>query len=178
MKREMLRYLGLLAFSGALLVGCKALPPGQPTPPEPEAGTVSVDTVDTLLTMLDRFSHASPGELLREYEALAAQEPKSAADGQLRLALLLSQPGLPFRDDAAALRVLQAWEKRQTRPDPGVAGFVRWLRAMLGEQLRVAGAMDETGIRLREERKRAEACRDKLEAIKSMERSLIERDKR
>lgn len=144
------------------------LPP-LPPPPSP---------VDTLAALLDQLGGASPGELAREYERLALiPEPSRGPDALLRLALLLSQPGLPFRDDAAAARVLQEWETRQVEADPAIKGFVRWLRGQLGERNRLTSGLDETILRAREEKKRADVCKDKLEALKNMEKSLIERDK-
>ncbi len=158
---------GLLAV---LLSGCADLRSGLPSS--------LPSTTDDVLELMDRFSRASPAELVREYDALAAIPDQSrGGTAQLRLSLLLSQPGLPFRDDAAALRVLQEWEKRQPAAEPALKAFVRWMRAMLGERNRLAGNLDEAGARMREEKKRAEVCREKLEAIKNMEKSLIERDK-
>ncbi len=182
MKRSVSGSVGLACLLAALLGGCQVVPPK--AQPAGEAGAESMadsapaGASDELPALLDRFSRASPGELKREYEALASlPEAKQGGDVRLRLALLLAQPGLPFRDDAAALRVLQEWENGQTQADPAHKAFVRWLRAMLGERVRLAGSLEDAGARLREEKKRAEVCKDKLEAIKSMERSLIERDR-
>lgn len=162
-----------------LLAGCAdMLPPPQPSQPQLVLPPALPSAADDILELMDRFSRASPAELAREYDALAAiPEATRGGNSLLRLSLLLSQPGLPFRDDAAALRVLQEWEKRQPAAEPALKAFVRWMRAMLGERARLAGALDDAGARLREERKRAEVCKEKLEAIKNMEKSLIERDK-
>lgn len=180
MKRKLPAYTGVVCLLLVLMTGCQSMRPEGGTPDNGEMEPIATQpsATDELLALLERFGRASPGELMREYEALAATpEPTRGGDALLRLALLLSQPGLPFRDDAAALRVLQVWESRQANADPTRKTFVRWLRAMLGERVRLAGSLDETGVRLREEKKRADVCKDKLEAIKSMERSLIERDK-
>jgi hypothetical protein len=153
-------------------------PPQSPQPPQVTQLPLS-SAADDVMELLSRFGDASPVELAREYDALSAiPEPTRGGASQLRLALLLAQPGLPFRDDAAALRVLQEWERRQPAADPALKSFVRWQKGMLAERNRIAAALDESSARLREERKRADACKDKLEAIKEMEKSLIERDKR
>lgn len=180
MKRNTAGCTGLACLVAVFLSGCVGMQ--SMNPPPDGAGVDSVgappNPTDELLALLDRIGRASPGELLREYETLAAApEPVRGGNGQLRLALLLSQPGLPFRDDAAALRVLQAWENGQVHADPALKTFVHWLRAMLGERAKLAGGLEEAGAKLRDEKKRSEVCKDKLEAIKNMERSLIERDK-
>jgi hypothetical protein len=181
-------YVGVLYV--ALLAGCVSsqampppapapLPPPQPPQPPQVAQLPLSSAADDVMEMLGRFGGASPAELAREYDALAAiPEPNRGGASQLRLALLLAQPGLPFRDDAAALRVLQEWERRQPAADPALKSFVHWQKSMLTERNRLAAALDESSAKLREEKKRADACKDKLEAIKEMEKSLIERDKR
>ena len=172
---------GLLIAS--LLGGCQVLPPPALPAPEPERPVFILppalpSAADDVMELIDRFGRASPLELSKEYDALnAIPSPDRGGTSQLRLALLLSQPGLPFRDDAAALRVLQEWEKRQPAADPALKSFVRWLRSMLGERVRLAGNLEDCGNKLRDEKKRAEACKEKLDALKDMEKSLIERDK-
>jgi len=167
----------------ALLSGCAShssiLPSPQATQPPSVMQFPLSSPADDVVELLGRFGAASPAELVREYEALAAiTEPNRGGASQLRLALLLSQPGLPFRDDAAALRVWLEWERRQPAADPALKSFVRWQKGMLTDRIRLAAALDESSARLREEKKRADVCNDKLEAIKQMEKSLIERDKR
>jgi hypothetical protein len=173
-----------------LLVGCAGLDkPDSATAPVPakprplpqtqEVVPVPPSAADEVMAWLDRIGGATPAELVREYDTLAAlPEPDHGGAGQMRLALLLAQPGLPFRDDAAALRLLGEWEKRQAAADPALKGFVSWFRSILVERGRIAGQLEDSGARMREERKRAEACKEKLEAIKDMEKSLLEREKR
>lgn len=166
-----------------LLTGCASQPAMLPSPPATQPPPVAQpplsSAADDVMELLGRLGGATPAELAREYDALAAiPEPNRGGTSLLRLALLLSQPGLSFRDDAAALRVLQEWERRQPAADPAQKSFVHWQKGMLTERIRLAAALDEGSARLREERKRADACNDKLEAIKQMEKSLIERDKR
>lgn len=172
---------GMLAL---LLSGCAVVPvPVAPKLPEtPQvriAAPVLPSVADDVMELLDRIGRATPAELAKEYDALTAiPERDRVSSSQLRLALLLSQPGLSFRDDAAALRVLQEWERRQPAAHPSSKSFVRWLRGMLMERNRLAGSLEEAVVRARDEKKRADVCKDKLEAIKDMEKSLLERDKR
>lgn len=172
----------LAMLSAVIMAGCGTMrssdSPSGGVFEDPTMEAAARGAIDELFALLDRFSRASPGELAREYESLAAMpEQKRGGDVRVRLALLLSQPGLPFRDDAAASRVLQEWESRQALAPPALKAFVHWLRAMLSERAKLAGGLEDAGARLREEKKRTDLCKDKLEAIKNMERSLIERDK-
>lgn len=155
---------GLLALAG----GCTLMPRVVSAPPETPA---------ELLAFQDRLNRSNPAELVKQYNALNAIPEQSRNDGQtIELALLLSQPGLPMRDDEAALRLLQNREGRLGF-NAGLAPFVHWLRASLQERVRLAGAAQDATDQLRDEKKRADACSDKLQAIRKMEDSLIERNR-
>jgi hypothetical protein len=160
------------------LAGCGLQPrqPDQPGTPVPAVPTLT--PVEDLAGFIEHMGRTPASELARVLEALKAL-PEAQRDGPttLRLALLLGQPGLPFRDDAAARKLVQDWLFREPAADPGLLAFAHWYRAQLGERGRLAAGMDEAGLRAREEKKRADACKDKLEALKNMEKSLIERDK-
>ena len=123
-----------------------------------------------VLSLLDGYQRwqAMPAEDLR-LEFTAANDAYATAQGdaeRLRLALLLSLPGAPFRDDGRALSVLEPVAT------PGAAGPLRELalivRSQLAERLRA----------VRDEQKRSEELSQKLDALRKLERSLIEREQR
>jgi hypothetical protein len=155
--------VGLLALAG----GCT---------PMPRIVSAPQATPTELLAFQDRLNRAAPTELTKQYNALNAIPAQSRNDGQvLELALLLSQPGFPMRNDAAALQLLQDREARKPS-DSTLVPFVRWLRAALQERVRLAASAEDAASQLRDEKKRADACNDKLQAIRKMEDSLIERN--
>lgn len=156
--------IGLLALAG----GCAPLPLVVSSPPATPA---------ELLAFQDKINRSAPADLIKQYNALNALPAQSRNDGQvLELALLLSQPGFPLRNDTAALQLLQNREARLPNDASALAPFVHWLRASLQERVRLAASVDDTTNQLRDEKKRADACNDKLQAIRKMEDSLIERN--
>lgn len=152
----------------ALSAGCASMPgilPGQGMTPE------------ELLAFQDKLNHAAPGELAKQYNGLNAIPEQTRSDSDtLKLALLLSQPGFPSHNDAAALRLLQDHEP-QLLGHARLAPFVRWLRSSLQERVRLADSAEDTAAQLRDEKKRGDACNDKLQAIRKMEDSLIDHNR-
>lgn len=167
----------LAVTSLPLMVACSL--PHHPQGETPKAAPAfrSLKDLSGYLEWIDR---AGTGELAREYDGLgASHDGRRPGDTALRLALLLAQPEMPYHDDAAAVRVLQEWEASgQGNVDSAIREFARWLRHQLGERARLNAGLEDALLRARDEKKRAEACRDKLDALKTMEKSLIERDRR
>jgi len=117
--------------------------------------------VAELVGYAQRFAALSADEQRREYNAVKQQIGKNkTACSRLRLALLLSTPGTGVRDDARAAALL---EPLLTRSEPATAlnPLAALLYAQISERAR--------------EHKRAEQLRDQLDALKEVERSLIER---
>lgn len=134
-------------------------------------------TLEDLMAFQDSLNRSAPADLARQYATLSAIAEQHRSDGDaLKLALLLSQPGFPSRNDTAALRILQDREHRPSL-DPELAPFIRWLRTSLQERARLGTSLEDMNAQLRDEKKRADTCSDKLEAIRKMEDSLIERNR-
>lgn len=172
--------VALWALMLELLAGCGALP-RQTASGEKQATPVPVavpSPVEDLAGFIEHMARTPPGEQARVLDALKAL-PEGQRDGptSLRLALLLGQPGMPFRDDGAARKLIQDWLAREPEADSGLRAFALWYRAQLVERGRLGTGLEEVSLRAREEKRRADACQDKLEALKKMEKSLIERDK-
>lgn len=163
-------YAGL--FCLALIGGCSQLAKLDTT-----LGPARSATFSDLLAFQAKLSRSNPAELTKQYNALNAVPEQSRSESDsLKLALLLSQPGFPSRNDGAALKLLQERERRLPS-DSGLAPFVRWYRASLQERVKLAASADEANAQLGEEKKRADGCNDKLQALRQMEESLIERNK-
>lgn len=151
-----------------LLAGCA---------PMARVMSATTATPTGLLAFQDHLNRTAPADLVKQYNALNAIPEPSRNDGEvIEIALLLSQPGLSMRNDATALRLLQDREAHLAA-DAQLAPFVHWLRASLQERIRLAGNAEDTAEQLRDEKKRADACSDKLQAIRKMEDSLIERNR-
>lgn len=189
----------------ALLAACA----GQPVPMETPSGSGECETTppcdkpveslsharaetgplaaESLLAYRSRISRLTSADLSQEYDAIPTA-PDTDGTRELRLVLLLSAPAAPFRDDRAALRLLQEWEKTQLElevwPDTPLGqsmplrDLTHWLSLTLREHIRLQAALDASQAKVRDESKRTDLCQDKLDAIRNMEKSLLERDKR
>ncbi len=173
---------------GLAVAGCAGrIQSPQPAKPDvcerPPAGAVAQSTplapAARWLAYHEYLARLTPRELLLEHSrATALLEGERRGDTPPRLAALLAIPDAPFRDDAAAERMLREWLTISPQTDAALSVLVAWQVARLGERARLAAAVDDGVRRLRDERRRAESCREKLDAIKDMERTLLERDKR
>ncbi|MBC8007776.1 MAG: hypothetical protein H7X76_06995 [Prolixibacteraceae bacterium] len=150
---------------------------------------------DRIARFYDRLLKMKENELAAELEAIRESFEGEKSDlSRLQLALLLSLPGTTFRDDNAALTVLnpflndKVWEVSNLRP------LALWLNAALlelrrteessqqqsaklKEELRRSDeAMQQQAAKLKEEQRRTEALQQKLDAILDMEMKMIERE--
>lgn len=114
-----------------------------------------------LVAYAQRFTAMSVEEQRREYNAVNQMFGKDkSVYNRLRLALLLATPGASVHDDARAAALL---EPLVTRGE--TSGPLKSLAALIYAQLSERGR----------EQKRAEQMRDQLDALKQVERTLIER---
>lgn len=120
--------------------------------------------VDEALRYSQRIKKLTPAELTKEYEQVSQAFARSKSDlGRVRLALLLSLPNTSFSDDGVALNLLKEWLKESKPPYTGLRAFGFFLSGTLEEK--------------READKRADALQKKLDALKSMEKNLMQREK-
>lgn len=164
-----MRVLGMLALGtcGAL-AGCSALraPEDAGRAPEvefaPETQAVPARPVDGAPTLLVYYQHLrklSGGDLVREHESARQAYFRSRTDYErVRLAMVLSLPGFTFSDDARALELLDPVSKN---PNGQLQGLAYLLAAHLQERRRLDAS--------------AQGLQQKLDALRSLERSMIER---
>jgi hypothetical protein len=105
---------------------------------------------------------------------------------RLRLAMLLAMLPAPFRDDARASELL---EPIADAGSPGIGRFAAFLAPMVTERQRVSRDLDrisreklsverDRAAADRERDKREEALKQQLEALRSIERGILEREDR
>ncbi len=162
----------LIMFMAVLMAGCQTqMPapvekigvPGSREPISEESLQDEARAVSDLLLYAQRVGHMSAEEQRREAPQLAnAMSRDRSLASRLRLALLLSQPGSAVQDEGRALSLLEAY----ANPAPN-AGPLRQFAALLQFQL---------AERVRATR-RAEQLKEQLEALRAIERSIIERGK-
>lgn len=150
------RLAGLLL--AALLAGCAALPEWLRSDERQAA---------ELLDHANRVAAMDPPAQRRERDAAqAAQARDRSAAARVRLGLLYALPGAAIQDDARALALLEGGAER---PASGAIGQVaRFVAAQVRERQRQVG----------DEQKKTELVKQQLEALKAIERSILERSER
>ena len=177
----------LLAAAGALMVamaGCavvgpqpgpepaeppEAVPDVEPPPPsvvvpreiEPVRPSAQVVELERLLDYFRALRRLNATELGREHENARAAFTRTRSDyDRVRLALLLSLPNTPFNDEG---RVLELLEPMLRTPGSMLQGLAMLVHMMVHEQRRLEQNMAK--------------LQEKLDALKSLERKLLEREK-
>jgi len=174
------------AAAGAFLVvmaGCAVVgPEPEPVPAEPPEAAPEVEPPPSVVVpreiepvrppaplaelerLLDYFRalrRLSAAELAREHESARAAFMRTRSDyDRVRLALLLSLPNTPFNDEG---RVLELLEPMLRTPGSMLQGLANLVHAMVYEQRRLEQNMAK--------------LQEKLDALKSLERKLLERGK-
>lgn len=168
----MKRYaLVLMTLVSLLTAGCGVLRSVEPeATPEPEAapepgaasepgvrtvGPRPVSDSESLLMYFEHVRKLSAAELAKEYETVRRLYARAHSDfNRVRYAMLLSVPGSAFSDDARALEALEPLLKNL---DAALHNLAFVVSAQIQEQ------------------RRGQGLQQKLEALKSLEKSLIER---
>jgi predicted ribosome quality control (RQC) complex YloA/Tae2 family protein len=137
-------------------------------------------------------------ELARELNTTRQEFDKDQSElNRVRLALLLSLPGTGYRDDQAALNLVQpfvndkSYENSVLRPlalmlhaqlselkrlDEALQQQTAKAKEELSELKRLDEALQQQTAKAKEEQRRADALQQKLEAILDMEMKMIERE--
>jgi hypothetical protein len=156
------RLPGLTLVLAALFnAGCTAPPPPRTAEiaREPWVGEhaprASNDSA-SLLLYFEFVRKLPPAEFAKEHETVRQLHATANSDFvRVRYAMLLSVPATPVSDDARALEVLDPLVKNTNR---GLHALAFTLSAQIQEQ------------------KRSQALQQKLDALMSLEKSLLERD--
>ena len=163
-----LRCLAVAAF--VALCGCAELDPA----------SQQITAVDGLMADAVHAAHASPAE---QKAVLARAERTFSSDSsklnRLRLATLLATLPEPLRNDARAAELLQPLVDPRV---PGYGRFAALLSLEVGEHTRVMREAEQAAREHeredRERDKREEALRQQVEALRGIERGILEREER
>ena len=145
-----------------VLAGCSVIPALESQEPAPstQAGTPRpASDADNLLAYFRHIRKLQAGELGKEHEAARQALLSARSDfNRVRLALLLSLPGTALSDEPRALELLDPVAK-----NPG--GQLNGLAVLLAANLQERKRLDAN----------AQGLQQKLDALRSLERSMIER---
>src|SRR5262245_19833836 len=164
MLRSMLKMRA--AVLAGFIAGCSALPPQL----QPESSIVD--------GIVDEAMVAARAPAAEQSAALARAE-KAAASGmpvdRLRLATLLATLAPPSRDEVRAGELLRPLADASS---PGIGRFASLLAAQLAERQRLARELErlsrEAERSAREGEKREEALKQQIEALRAIERNILE----
>jgi hypothetical protein len=159
-----------LALLLAFAAGCALVPP--PRPP-----------VTPLDLVIGEAVQASRAPLAEQKAALSRAEQtlrtSATAVNRLRLATLLATLPEPLRDDARAAELL---ESIADASEPGIGRFAALLSTQVLERRRLGREAErvarEHAASDKERDKREEALRQQLDALRAIERGILEREER
>jgi hypothetical protein len=169
----MIRIVAAILCCIPVLTGCaNRIPPAVAAPPASVAPAVRESRenresrqVVELIAYTQRIAALPAEEQQRELNASAQMLSKDrSAYGRVRLALLLALPGTAFNDDTRAAGLLEpvaGAAASDSQPGP-MQQFAGLLHAQISERLR--------------EQRRTAQLKEQLDALKAIERNIIERE--
>lgn len=163
---------GLLLFA-LMLSSCATVEPDNAIPDTPAIPTApseppiavkdvrqTIGESEQLLSYFERIKRLPSGELAKELESVRIAYGRISSDfNRISYAMLLALPGTSFMDDGRALELLDPLVKRG---EASLRGLAFLLVNFIQERRRIAGDLN--------------AAQQKLDALRSLERNLIERD--
>lgn len=168
----------VMAILGA--AGCALIAP-QTSTSEPQRSrwpnaSRTTNEAETLVQYAVYLRRLSVPELNREHDVMRQQVAKSRTDlNRAQLVLFYALPGLPLRDDARALAILESLGKEAT--SLVVRNFALLLLSLVADNKRLDDSVQNLSSKLKEEQRQSVQLQQKLEALKSIEKSLSERDR-
>jgi hypothetical protein len=147
-----------------LLTGCAGWPgAGAPQQAGGAASTRESQQVLELIAYAQKIASLPTDEQQRELNASSQTLSKQRSTyGRVKLALLLSTPGTGFADDARAAGLLEPLASSDGTASGPLQQFAGLLHAQINERLR--------------EQRRATQLKEQLDALKDVERKIIERE--
>ncbi len=138
--------------------------PAPPPPPEPQQNELY-----RLLVQSEGVRRMAAGEAAKELEQARQSFARAKTDyNRLLYALLLLQPNTGAADDAKAAGLLEPMVKERVSGN-GMRAFATFVYLQIAENRK----LEE---RMRDEQKRADSLQEKLDALKEVEKSLIDRE--
>jgi hypothetical protein len=163
-----------LLLCGLLFGGCSFMK--SPYDTSARQSTGQPNNVDGYLAYFRYASSISGEELKKEYAVINQAYAKTKNDNsRLQLALLLSLPNTSFRDDARALSLLKEYLTSKANESSQLKDFALLLFAHIAEHRRQEERLKSEQIRSEELGQQLQELEQKLEALKGIEKSIIER---
>lgn len=154
-------------------------PPAAPIAREaPPPMTQRVSDADRLLYYYGHIAQLSPESAAQEAERLQRYYAQHRSEFTLmQLALLKSLPAATGKDHATAVDLLAQYLKDNKERGGEARVLAQLVHAMLSEQLRLETENQTAAQKVKEEARRNEELKQKLDALIETERKMLERSK-
>jgi hypothetical protein len=152
--------------------------PALPTPPAPEPPAQRVSDAERLLYYYEYLLGLSAEQAARELERTQRFFGQQRSEFALmQLVLLRSLPGASSKDRAQAVEGLAQFLKETRDRGSDLRPFALLVNNLLTEQQRLEADLQAQGQRLKDEAKRYDELKQKLDALIETERKMLERNK-
>lgn len=175
--------IALLLCAG-VIAGCSALKEKQNPvlqPPIEDPATIwqknQENEVLALIATYRALSSASLEKQRTEYQAAQSALAKAGSENnRLRLALALSLPGIPWRDDNKLMNTLESPSSLLKATDSPLNQLAFMLYKQAQERLRLRDELRRRDAELFEEQRRSEELQMKLDALRRIDQDLKHRN--
>jgi len=187
------RTLTAFVLFSAALAGCKTPAPQVETEVKPHEGPAQPAVVEKkcdipppqeVRSEIDEVMNfyaglrSKPANALKQ-ELEDAKRDYAAAGSEasrLKLALLYLHPAAPFRNEASAAQLLEPYARNEGRSKGPWRGLAQMLLASIEQSRRNDAAVQAQVAKVREEQKKSDELQRKLDALKDVERAMIQKD--
>lgn len=130
-----------------------------------------------VLAYFQRIKGLSVEGLAAEHAAAAQALARRRSDvNRLKLALLLILPRTAFKDEGRAAALANEVVNNKAADAPELKNLALLLAAIANEQKQQEERLQQLAQKQKDDEKRAEALQQKLDALKSIEKDLIQRE--
>jgi hypothetical protein len=183
----------IILLSTVLLAACQTPPPrpepepepqqpppvvAEPVPCEPQVKEVFTGTDETLLFLANLKQKSQADLKTALYQARKDFTATGSESARMKLIVLYLQPGTSFRSEAQAMQLLDPYIRGDASPLSPYRGIAQLILANLEESRKTDSAVQVQAVKVKEEQKRADELQRKLDALKDVERAMIEKDQK
>lgn len=177
--KKQYQYMLMACMLSVLFTGCAGFEHSAGTCGNCTAASVSTrkdaETIETL-RYFSRIRGLQSEELSREHAAaILVLTKQKTATNRIKLAFLLCLPNANFRDDARASALL-AEVLDDKKENVSLGNLAALLIYQISEQKRQDERYQKANQSLKDEQKRADQLEQKLDALKNIEKSIIQRE--
>ncbi|MCC7546449.1 MAG: hypothetical protein IT532_01650 [Burkholderiales bacterium] len=148
------------------------------TPAPPPAPVRKVSDAERLLYYYEYVSKLPAEQVAQEAERTQKFHAQNRTDfALLQLAMIRAVPSASNKDRAQALELLGSYLKDSRERGSDLRPLALLLNGMLTEQLRQDTEVQQLAAKLKEEARRNEELKQKLDALIETERKMLERNK-